>query len=157
MNTSSTYLNNLESFKEELLRNRIPASMEPFYLKWFRYYVDFCEKYHFDMILRESIRRSTRKSTGSGERSSVRPSISFLNAATSKRDLHGWNARIAERSFSSHFPAASAAAARRATRNGRCCLPIVSKMKYLPTCRIGSGFLQYRSGCGFIYGSTEVF
>jgi integron integrase len=49
MNQNPFYLNNLVSFKEALFRNRIPASMEPFYLKWFRYYVDFCEKYHFDI------------------------------------------------------------------------------------------------------------
>jgi hypothetical protein len=106
--------------------------------------------------LRESIRRSTRKSTGSGERSFVHPSISFLNAAISKRDLHGSNAKIVVKSFLWHFHAGNAAAAPHAIRNARYCLRTVSRMKFLPTCRIGSGFSQFQSGFGFTSGSIEV-
>jgi integron integrase len=43
------YLNHLEPFKKELARNGIAASREAYFLKWFRYYVDFCGKYQYDL------------------------------------------------------------------------------------------------------------
>jgi hypothetical protein len=39
------YLNVLSAFKAILARNGIPITLEPYYLKWLKYYLDFCEKY----------------------------------------------------------------------------------------------------------------
>ena len=39
-----------------LLRNRsVPAGLHPLYKKWFRFYLDFCRKYHFPEIERKSL------------------------------------------------------------------------------------------------------
>jgi integron integrase len=41
---------------QDYLRNRaIPNNIQAVYLKWLRYYVDFCQKYHFPQTQRESL------------------------------------------------------------------------------------------------------
>jgi integron integrase len=47
MLNDSIYLHHLEPFKKELARSGIAASREPYYLKWLKYYFDFCGKYKY--------------------------------------------------------------------------------------------------------------
>jgi integron integrase len=42
-------------FGESLRKKRIPIKTQGFYKKWLRYYLDFCQKYNFDHIQRESL------------------------------------------------------------------------------------------------------
>jgi len=46
----------LQAQFEEYLRNKeIPNSLQGAYKKWLRYYLDFCQKYHFPPIHKESL------------------------------------------------------------------------------------------------------
>jgi len=46
----------LQAQFEEYLRNKeIPSSLQGAYKKWLRYYLDFCQKYHFPPIPKESL------------------------------------------------------------------------------------------------------
>ena len=47
---------------EEYLRNKaIPNSLQGAYKKWLRYYLDFCQKYHFPPIHKDSLPHFIRK------------------------------------------------------------------------------------------------
>ena len=46
----------LQAQFEEYLRNKeIPSSLQGTYKKWLRYYLDFCQKYHFPPIHKDSL------------------------------------------------------------------------------------------------------
>jgi hypothetical protein len=77
---------------------------------------------NISMSSRRYIRRSTRKSTASGERPFVRLLISFLNAAISRKASRGCVVLNVKKSSSLRFHAASPRAVHHETRNGRCCL-----------------------------------
>lgn len=48
----------LQSKFEELLRNKaIPNNLQGMYKKWLQYYLDFCSKYHFPHIDKNSLPR----------------------------------------------------------------------------------------------------
>ena len=52
----------LQTQFEEYLRNKgIPNRLQGEYKKWLRYYLDFCEKYHFPPTRKESLPRFIRK------------------------------------------------------------------------------------------------
>ena len=52
----------LQAQFEEYLRNKaIPNSLQGAYKKWLRYYLDFCQKYHFPPIHKESLPPFIRK------------------------------------------------------------------------------------------------
>jgi hypothetical protein len=38
-----------------LAQHHIPATLQPYYLKWVRYYVDFCQKYRFEESEKKSL------------------------------------------------------------------------------------------------------
>jgi len=40
----------IAQFKALLFNNNVPEKYHPHYLKWLRYYLDFCHKYGFDQI-----------------------------------------------------------------------------------------------------------
>ena len=42
-------------FEDRLRRNAVPKMAHSSYKKWLRYYLDFCEKYHFPAQHRESL------------------------------------------------------------------------------------------------------
>jgi hypothetical protein len=42
-------------FEDRLRRNSVPSMAHGSYKKWLRYYLDFCEKYHFSAQHRESL------------------------------------------------------------------------------------------------------
>jgi hypothetical protein len=41
-------------FEERLLEKAIPRKMHWFFIKWLRYYLDFCKKYNFADAKKES-------------------------------------------------------------------------------------------------------
>ena len=43
------------SYKTILERNSVALKYRPHYLKWLRYYLDFCRKYQFDRVSSESL------------------------------------------------------------------------------------------------------
>jgi integron integrase len=43
------------SYDAALVKNGIPAKAHPFYLKWLKFYLDFCFKYHHEKSNRESL------------------------------------------------------------------------------------------------------
>ncbi len=50
---------------QEYLRNRtVPNNIQAAYLKWLRYYPDFCHKYHFPHDYRESLPHFLKKLQG---------------------------------------------------------------------------------------------
>jgi len=49
------YLHCLSPYKAVLARNGIPATQEPFYLKWLKYYFDFCGKYKHGLDIETSL------------------------------------------------------------------------------------------------------
>ena len=52
----------LQAQFEEYLRNKaIPNSLQGAYKKWLRYYLDFCQKYHFPPIHKDSLPHFIRK------------------------------------------------------------------------------------------------
>ena len=52
----------LQAQFEEYLRNRaVPNRLHGEYKKWLRYYLDFCEKYHFPPDRKESLPRFISK------------------------------------------------------------------------------------------------
>jgi hypothetical protein len=42
-------------FEDRLRRNAVPKTAHGSYKKWLRYYLNFCEKYHFPAQHRESL------------------------------------------------------------------------------------------------------
>lgn len=49
------------SYKTILEKNRVPLKSKPYYLKWLRYFLDFCEKYKFDSKSSDSLRPFIQK------------------------------------------------------------------------------------------------
>jgi hypothetical protein len=45
----------LSRFDTYIKNKQIPDSIRPLYIKWLRYYFDFCKKYHFGHSRRESL------------------------------------------------------------------------------------------------------
>ena len=41
-------------FDALLVKKLIPEKLHSFYKKWLLYYLDFCQKYHFDQLSKES-------------------------------------------------------------------------------------------------------
>ena len=50
-------------FEDQLDKCAIPNSLRGFYRKWLRYYLDFCEKYHFPPAEKQSLPRFIQKLT----------------------------------------------------------------------------------------------
>ena len=48
-------------FRTLLIKNRVPQKDQCFYLKWLRYYLDFCHKYQFTPSNRKSLPQFLRK------------------------------------------------------------------------------------------------
>ncbi len=38
----------ISKYKSLLTQNRVPDKSQHYYLKWLRFYLDFCHKYHHD-------------------------------------------------------------------------------------------------------------
>ena len=51
----------ISKFKTLLVKNEIPQKNQVHYLKWLRYYLDFCQKYHFQPGQKESLPHFVRK------------------------------------------------------------------------------------------------
>lgn len=51
----------LQRFNSELGIRNVPTKFHPHYRKWLRYYLDFCHKYHFDPVSKESLPIFIRK------------------------------------------------------------------------------------------------
>jgi integron integrase len=45
----------LQRFNSELGARSVPIKFHPHYRKWLRYYLDFCHKYHFDPVTKETL------------------------------------------------------------------------------------------------------
>ena len=48
-------------FDTMLIEKNIPKSAHTDYRKWLRYYLDFCHKYHFDNLKKESLPHFIKK------------------------------------------------------------------------------------------------
>jgi len=60
-------LSALQSLFEERLRNEsIPNNLKGQYTKWLQYYLDFCGKYHFPHIDKNSLLRYARNDLSVG-------------------------------------------------------------------------------------------
>ncbi len=51
----------ISQFKASLLKNKIPEKYHTHYLKWLRYYLDFCQKYGFDESIPQSLPNFIKK------------------------------------------------------------------------------------------------
>jgi site-specific recombinase XerD len=57
-----TIPSSLQAQFQEYLRDRtIPNNIQAAYLKWLRYYLDFCQKHHFPHAQRESLPHFLKK------------------------------------------------------------------------------------------------
>jgi len=48
-------------FDEYLHKKAVPANLQAIFKKWLRYYLDFCQKYHFSAVEKESLPRFIEK------------------------------------------------------------------------------------------------
>ena len=57
----------LKRFSDVLRTRSVPSGIHSYYLKWLRYYVDFCRKYHFHESERESLPHFIKKLEGKNQ------------------------------------------------------------------------------------------
>jgi hypothetical protein len=50
-----------------LAQHHIPEKLHPYYLKWLRYYLDFCRKYHFKEADKKSLPHFIEKLKGKNQ------------------------------------------------------------------------------------------
>ena len=54
-------------YDAKLAQHHIPKKLHPYYLKWLRYYLDFCRKYHFKEADKKSLSHFIEKLTAKNQ------------------------------------------------------------------------------------------
>jgi hypothetical protein len=62
----------LEQFRNMLKKRLIPVGLHSYYLKWLRYYLDYCSKYHLPETSSKSLQQFLQKLLEKADRGTAR-------------------------------------------------------------------------------------